>query len=69
MEGGGGEGSGVNKFKWVAIFPKNWHWPHVLRITSLKNCLSTFQFFPVSFFPISFVHFDRKENQAIKGPF
>ena len=33
-------------------------------ITSLKNCLSTFKLFPVSFFSLSFVHFDRKQNQA-----
>ena len=27
-----------------------------MQITSLKNCLSTFKFFSVSFFPLSFVH-------------
>ena len=51
---------GVNKWKWgkwVAIFPKNWYCPtsscnKVTQSTSLKNCLSTFNFFPVSFFPL-----------------
>ena len=49
---------GVNKWKcgkWVAIFPNNWYCPSpscnkVTQSTSLKNCLSTFNFFPVSFF-------------------
>ena len=48
----------VNKWKWgnwVVIFPKNWYCSapscsKVTQITSLKNCLSTFNFFPVSFF-------------------
>ena len=35
-----------------------------MSITSLKNCLSTFKFFPVSFCLLFFVHFDRKQNQA-----
>ena len=35
-----------------------------MRITSLKCCLSKFKFFLVSFFPLSFVHFDRKYNQV-----
>ena len=49
---------GVNKWKWgkwVAIFPKNWYCPipscnKVTQSTSLKNCLSIFNFFTVSFF-------------------
>ena len=39
----------------MVIFPKNWYFPNpscnkVTQSSSLKNCLSTFNFFPVSFF-------------------
>ena len=30
----------------------------------MKSCLSKFKFFPVSFYRLFFVHFDRKYNQA-----
>ena len=30
----------------------------------MKNCLSAFNFFPVSFFPVYFVQFDRKSIEA-----
>ena len=33
-----------------------------MRITYLKNCLSTFKFFLASFFTLSFVHFESSTN-------